>query len=393
MPGLEDGNKGGICVEKQDVYEKLGKHLSRLGMGYPYKDDLIEILKKNFSPSEAEIALLLPTGVTPMQPVGVDEILKAVDLSRNELEKVLESLTERGMLFCGQTENGHKGYALHQVGFGFPQSFFWKGEDTPHARNMAKAMAKYFNRNVTQEAYTAKTKPYRYIPVKQSIDLGKQAVVPYNSMEKIIEDSRLIAVAHCPCRVAYSLVGRECDHSKEVCMKFNDLARYVIDRGLAREISKAEAMDIIKLSEEEGLVHFVDNAEGEILHNCNCCGCACWNVGNIRRRKIPRDALMATYFLRETNTDACIGCGHCVEICPVDALKLDDDIAVVDKEWCIGCGVCATVCPSGALKIVHRSDKAGERPEVTTKKLHEKILKEKRFKRKGIDYVNKDSDG
>ena len=363
-------------MENQDVYEKLGKHLSRLGMGYPYKDDLIEILKENYSPSEAEVALLLPTGVAPMQPVGVDEILKTVDLSRDGLVKVLESLTERGLLFCGETEDGDRGYALHQVGFGFPQSFFWKGEDTPHARNMARAMAKYFNRNVTQEAYTAQTKPYRYIPVKQSLDPGTQAVVPYNSMETIIEEAKLIAVAHCPCRVAYSLVGKGCEHSKEVCMKFNDLARYVIDRGLAREITKAEAMDIIKLSEAEGLVHFVDNAEGEILHNCNCCGCACWNVGNIRRRKIPRDTLMATYFLRETDKDACIGCGQCVEICPVAALKLEDDIAVVDKEWCIGCGVCATVCPADALKIVKRSDKSCDLPAAKVCDLHNIILKE-----------------
>lgn len=364
-------------MEKQDVYEKLGKHLSGLGMAYPYKEDLIEILKENFSPAEAEVALLLPTGVAPMQPVGVDEIVKNVDLLRDELVNVLESLTQRGLLFCGQTADGHIGYALHQVGFGFPQTFFWKGEDTPHARNMARAMAKYFNRKVTTEAYTSKTKPYRYIPVKQSLDQGIQAVVPHNSMEKIIEDAKLIAVAHCPCRVAYDLVGKGCEHPKDVCMKFNDLARYVIDRGLAKEITKAEARDIIKRSEEAGLVHFVDNAEGEILHNCNCCGCACWNVGNIRRRKIPRDTLMATYFLRETDEDACIGCGQCVEICPVAALKLEDDIAVVDKEWCIGCGVCATVCPSGALKIVNRPDKSCDLPAAKVGDLHGLILKER----------------
>jgi NAD-dependent dihydropyrimidine dehydrogenase PreA subunit len=367
-------------VEKQDVYEKLGKHLSNLGMAYPYKEDLIEILKENFSPAEAEVALLLPNGVTPMQPVGVEEILNKVDLPRDELVNVLEGLAQRGMLFCGPTDDGHVGYALHQVGFGFPQTFFWKGEDTTHARNMARAMAKYFNRNVTTEAYTSKTKPYRYIPVKQSLEQGIQAVVPYNSMEKIIEDAKRIAVAHCPCRVAYDLVGKGCEHPKDVCMKFNDLARYVIDRGLAKEITKAEAMDVIKRSEAAGLVHFVDNAEGEILHNCNCCGCACWNVGNIRRRKIPRDTLMATYFLRETDKDACIGCGQCVEICPVDALNLEDEIAVVDQEWCIGCGVCATVCPADALKIVARSDKSCDLPAAKVCELHDLILKEREQK-------------
>ncbi|MCK4986589.1 MAG: 4Fe-4S binding protein, partial [Desulfobacterales bacterium] len=127
-------------------------------------------------------------------------------------------------------------------------------------------------------------------------------------------------------------------------------------------------------------VHFVDNAIGDIKHNCNCCGCACWNVGNIRRRKIPRDTLMATYFLRETDEDECIGCGECVAICPVDALKLEDDISVVDKEWCIGCGVCATTCPSGAVKIINRPDKSRKLPAAKVCDLHDLILKEKEQK-------------
>ena len=31
-------------MPKKDVYERLGEHLSRLGMGYPLREDLIEIL-------------------------------------------------------------------------------------------------------------------------------------------------------------------------------------------------------------------------------------------------------------------------------------------------------------------------------------------------------------
>ena len=89
-------------------------------------------------------------------------------------------------------------------------------------------------------------------------------------------------------------------------------------------------------AEDEGLVHFVDNTNGKIKHNCNCCGCACWNVGAIKRRKIPRDAIMEVYFVRETDEDECIGCGECVDICPVDALEMDDDRPVVDTDWCIG---------------------------------------------------------
>lgn len=361
----------------QDVYEKLGEHLSRLGMGYPYREDLIEILKENFSPEEAEVAMALPTGVIPMQPVALEEILSASQLPKDKLTEILENLVQRGLLFYGKTEDGQEGYALQQVGFGFPQTFFWKGEDNPHARKMAKAMAKYFNRKVTRGAYASKTKTYRYIPVKQSMEAEMQAVLPHHTMEKVVEDAERIALAHCPCRMAYKLVGKGCEHPTDVCMKFNDMARYVIDRGLAKEITKEEALAVIKRSEEEGLVHFVDNAEGEILHNCNCCGCACWNVGNIRRRKIPRDALMATYFLRETDEETCIGCGECETLCPVQAVSMDDDVPVVDTEWCIGCGVCATACPTDAVTMKLRPDRTGKLPAANCGELHEIILKEK----------------
>ena len=168
-------------------------------------------------------------------------------------------------------------------------------------------------------------------------------------IEPVIEKAQLIAVCHCPCRMRYKLTGQGCDHPTEVCMKFDEMARYVIDQGLGREITREEALEIARKSEEAGLVHFVDNTGGEIKHNCNCCGCACWNVGPIRRRKIPRDAIMATYFMRETDEDECTECGACVEICPVDALEMDDGPPIVDEEWCIGCGVCAYICPEQAI--------------------------------------------
>ena len=367
-------------MQAQDVYERLGKHLSLLGMGYPYREDLVDILKENFTPLEAEVALAFPSRVMPLRPVGVDEIQKGVSLSREELNDVLASLSQKGLLFIGKTEDGEVGYALLQVGFGFPQTFFWKGDDNPHARKMAKAMAKYFSRQVTQEAYGSKTKPFRYIPVEQSIEVDKQAVIPHHKMEKVIQDAKRIALAHCPCRVTFKLVGKSCNHPTDVCMKFNDMAQFVIEKGLAKEITKEEALDVIKRSVEAGLVHFVDNAEGEIQHNCNCCGCACWNVGNIKRRKIPRDAIMATYFIRVEDKGECTGCGECVEICPVDALTMDNDYPTVDEEWCIGCGVCATVCPTDSVKIEKRQDRTLDLPASNFVELHEIILEEKGLK-------------
>jgi MinD superfamily P-loop ATPase len=102
-------------------------------------------------------------------------------------------------------------------------------------------------------------------------------------------------------------------------------------------------------------------------------------VGPIKRRKVPRDLIMATYFMRSTEEDACIGCGECVDVCPIDAVELVDDAPVVDEQWCIGCGVCSVRCPSDAITMTMRPDRTGELPAEDFKALHEIILKEKRF--------------
>ncbi|HSH70501.1 MAG TPA: 4Fe-4S binding protein [Deferrisomatales bacterium] len=199
------------------------------------------------------------------------------------------------------------------------------------------------------------------------------STTPY--VEQVINGATSFAVAHCPCRVSMRLRDRPCEHPEEVCLKFDEMAEYAIERELARRITRDEAREIIQLSAREGLVHFVDNAGSGVKHNCNCCGCACWNVGTIRRRKVPRDTLMAAYFLRETDPDRCTGCGDCVEICPVQAVLRGDGRVAVDLEWCIGCGVCATRCGFDACAMIHREDR-GEVPGEFGA-LHRDILREK----------------
>ena len=44
----------------------------------------------------------------------------------------------------------------------------------------------------------------------------------------------------------------------------------------------------------------------------------------------------------------CTGCSACVDVCPVDAIKIEDNKAVISEE-CIGCRVCETQCPTGAI--------------------------------------------
>ena len=360
-----------------DIYKKLAKHLSALGMGYPEKEELLEILKVNFTALEAEVALAIPSKVIPFEPVRVDEINHHLDLSKEELEKILSNLAQRGLLYSKKLKDGETGYALQQFGYGFPQTFFWKGVDTPNAIKMAELIVKYAGKDELNEAYgKTSTKALRYVPASLSLDPESHAVFPFEMMDELIQKVTTIALVHCPCRATAQLIGKKrCDHPLEVCIKYDELAEYVIEKGIGKKITKQEALQIIKKSEEAGLVHLVDNAREGIKHTCNCCGCCCWSVGTIRRKKIPRDVLMATYFLRETDQEKCTGCGLCVDICPVQVIKMEGDFPAVDKEWCIGCGVCAAPCPTSAVKLVRKSDSI---PPKDFKELHSQILRERK---------------
>ncbi len=45
----------------------------------------------------------------------------------------------------------------------------------------------------------------------------------------------------------------------------------------------------------------------------------------------------------------CIACKRCEKVCPVGAIKVIDNVAVIDYEKCIDCGKCADVCPRNII--------------------------------------------
>lgn len=53
----------------------------------------------------------------------------------------------------------------------------------------------------------------------------------------------------------------------------------------------------------------------------------------------------------EIDVEKCTGCGLCVDVCPVEAIDLDDDKARVDVEKCVDCGRCVDECPNKAISI------------------------------------------
>ncbi|MBN1232042.1 MAG: RnfABCDGE type electron transport complex subunit B [Candidatus Coatesbacteria bacterium] len=52
----------------------------------------------------------------------------------------------------------------------------------------------------------------------------------------------------------------------------------------------------------------------------------------------------------------CLGFGTCTEVCPFDAIKMNDNrLPVVNEEKCTGCGKCVSACPRSIITLVPRS--------------------------------------
>ncbi len=51
----------------------------------------------------------------------------------------------------------------------------------------------------------------------------------------------------------------------------------------------------------------------------------------------------------EVDADACTGCELCLAVCKRKAIRLQDNLGIIDKSECRYCGQCIAICPSGAI--------------------------------------------
>lgn len=55
--------------------------------------------------------------------------------------------------------------------------------------------------------------------------------------------------------------------------------------------------------------------------------------------------------VRKACTAGCIGCMKCTKVCTHDAIKVENNLAVIDPQKCVGCGDCAANCPVGCISV------------------------------------------
>lgn len=170
----------------------------------------------------------------------------------------------------------------------------------------------------------------RVVPVESAIS-DIPGVNDYEKLSYYLSKYDKFSVSPCSCRASRRVVGEGCGHlEEEMCVQMGKGAEYYIRTGRGREITREEALEILKRTEENGLMHSMPNIEeaGESAAICNCCACSCFGL-RVGLLFGARDAIRSN-FVAKIDESKCVACGQCVEICPGNALKLGQKIPAIN---------------------------------------------------------------
>jgi len=345
---METGGK----VMCKDVYARLREFLDKMPAGFPETPTGVEIkiLKKLFTPEQAELVMKLKN-----KPEPVSDIAKRIGMDNGELAAVLEKMALKGLIF--RVRNG--GRPLYQA------FQFLVGIYEFQVNRMDVEFCRLFEEYLPYLMMAVPTLisgQLRVIPVEAALNRNS-SIAPYNRVRRMIKGEKLIGVTECICRQGQRLMGNECQKPKEVCMMFGDFARFYIDNKDARQITEEEVEEILERAEENGLVLNISNSRRpEFL--CCCCSCCCPTLRGIKPLPNPTD-LITTYYHAKIDPELCSGCLECFSVCPMDAVTKESDVFEILEERCIGCGLCASRCVMAAIAMVERKDKEKDAPPET----------------------------
>lgn len=210
-----------------------------------------------------------------------------------------------------------------------------------------------------------KFKSIEEIKINTDIEVPKDVVLPSEVLKEMIKKSRYhFLMDSCICRVS-----NDCkDYPHDPGCLFLGRGSKKISTKLGRVVSKEEALEYVDKCQEAGLVNIIGRnkidsvwlntgPKEELLSICSCCPCCClWKMAPELPENLGRSISPMVGAEINFNEDICSGCGKCVNVCFIDAIKLENGKANIDLKKCRCCGRCSENCSKGAVIIEITND-------------------------------------
>ncbi|MDQ5984436.1 MAG: NAD(P)H-quinone oxidoreductase subunit I, chloroplastic [Syntrophus sp. SKADARSKE-3] len=347
-----------------EIYEQLREILDSHPSTAPKATSIDEILRLLFTPGEAAVAVNMS-----FKPKSAAKVAEAAGISENDAKSALESMARKGIIFS-KNKDGKITYGLVPLIPGLFEFPFMKGGGTPLHNRLAQLWEEYHHEALGASFAGNPTPMMRVIAVEKSIT-AQNTIHTYEEVRTLINGSTSVALAQCACRVSVA----KCDKPKEVCLIFDGVGEFLVERGFARPISKEEGIAVLDQAEAAGLVHTSNNSADGASVICNCCPCCCTILRGKTQLKHPH-AFETSRFEAHLNMADCTVCGICAEErCPVKAIVIENDNVFINAGECIGCGLCVTACPTAAIELRERAQIPAT--PATVQDMAVKVLQEK----------------
>ena len=334
-PDVKFGTK--FDTKPRELIQKLGLHITDRKFVKEIKVTDAEYygMAPWVSDEMAEVALTM----TVHKPYRVDELMKLNPKhSREKLVELLEELAQVGIVEYkfenDRNATGEKMYAL-------PPYIVGSGEYMGMKRSMVEkdpTAAMIFDRMAFEplKGFTQFVPPggsgmaMHVLPIETAIPKDSQSV----DAEKLsfwLKRYDLFAAIPCVCRMSKEIIDEGVgDDNEDLCIAVGEMARYVVETGRGHYISYDGAIEIIKKTDEMGCVHQITNLDGpnRILGICNCHIDTCCALRASQFFNCPN--LSRSAYTAYVDSENCVACGKCVEVCPAGAVKLGQKLCTKD---------------------------------------------------------------
>lgn len=365
----------GHLQSQHKAYRDLQARMDRTHIGMPEGARLYDILRMVYTEDEARVAARMP-----VKPISAEKLGRRIDMPVARLQPILDHMTEMGTVMdVIHPDTGAVRYLLSPPVVGWVEYSLMKPREEIDAPALAMAYDAYIADGAWFRSFGGdKTQIGRTMVNEDTLDPAVSTeVLDYEKASYVLRNAKALGVSQCYCRHKAEHLGHACDAPQEVCLNINAGHDYVTRHGYGRTIDVEEALDILALAREKGLVQIADNVKHRPIYLCNCCGCCCMQLRVINRHGV-QGAIHTSNFMATVDADTCRGCGRCARRCPVSAIQLQPVPrdgkrvgkmrAVIDEDICLGCGICHTACRHGALTMVPRAQRVLT-PETTLERV------------------------